>query len=938
MRNRFLMVGLLAIGVAACGDDVQVIESGPPPPPPLTAVMAPSSQTVPVGGAVAFVVSVSGGAAGEASWTCASSDPSKATVSNTPVGCAVTAVAAGGVTITATVTKGGETFNVGAGLTVLEDMADDAALSLSSITDGDMDDEYLSGRVSVTLNVERGDQVLMQLSLLVDGVVVDIERLGGASAVAAPEDGPAAQAVVAHILSFRSDAYNAVTGEPKYLNVEHTISGELMVAGRDEPIESFGRTVEFNNPANVHVALSGLGSGAMNASTGQLWYGGPGADLTITAVPVKYTPGAVESVTLLAGICGSAIMTDSDAPYEFKPGCKEEDTVMAANFRLSSGGQSIDVVVNEGSVFPVRLDYTGPDAPHFKVNPNKREDGWINAAVDFVGESGSGSKKDGWLVYNDEDASAGVGGYTPQLRFNFADSDKEVGVALAVPPSQNPVLPPDLIGSSSKKDALCVVVSAVDLLGNESKLPKADADCVKAADYSETDEDGATTYAAGLLAGVDTKVPTIRFTATSPKADATTVRNFQVHVADEDSGIRDLEPVSAEAEVRDAKGTDEIDPLGLDISLPLATTTGFQTGGMGYHTFAAKTVDKAGNSSEEIVRTALRDTEIPVTNTIVGDYNDKTATYSLIATVTDNLSIKEYWAEMRFTGLQIGDLTIPNNLFLPREGGVAVDAFNAPTLTQATLASSFTAQTYRAIQTSATNITNLSSIGVFARDNADGVSAGALLAGPGVTVAPGLEIAAGFDLTADAIDEGTEDDPGAASADDSKIFTSLTADSTSVAGGVVTLEAWATGPLGFLAPISPVADDPTTDADEAVVGVAGMQGLRDNPISRVDFYAAVATDGGNGREALKFIGSVSGASAGAIDYDGNRDGNAATTDNDSRSFIYSLEMSEAEFLAIVGGEDDYGTEEDEGAIVAFAVKDNKGVALASDAFGLIVEE
>ena len=45
-------------------------------------------------------------------------------------------------------------------------------------------------------------------------------------------------------------------------------------------------------------------------------------------------------------------------------------------------------------------------------------------------------------------------------------------------------------------------------------------------------------------------------------------------------------------------------------------------------------------------------------STIVGDYDDKAGTYPLIATVTDNLSIKEYWAEARFTGLQIEGLTL----------------------------------------------------------------------------------------------------------------------------------------------------------------------------------------------------------------------------------------------------------------------------------------
>ena len=154
------------------------------------------------------------------------------------------------------------------------------------------------------------------------------------------------------------------------------------------------------------------------------------------------------------------------------------------------------------------------------------------------------------------------------------------------------------------------MASAVDKLGNESGLPDADEAC-KSADEYETEEDGETIYAAGLLAGVDTQVPTIIFTATSPKADATTLREFQVHVADEGSGIRedeDNDPVSMTAEVRNEDGTEKVKDLELEISLPLATTRGISAAGVvGYYTFSAKTVDKAGNSSEEIVRTALHD-------------------------------------------------------------------------------------------------------------------------------------------------------------------------------------------------------------------------------------------------------------------------------------------------------------------------------------------
>ena len=91
----------------------------PPPPPPLTATMLPGSALVEVGNSVVFAVNASGGAAGAgASWTCASSNTGIATVSNAAAGCQATGVAAGGVTITAAVTKGGETVNVGAQLVV----------------------------------------------------------------------------------------------------------------------------------------------------------------------------------------------------------------------------------------------------------------------------------------------------------------------------------------------------------------------------------------------------------------------------------------------------------------------------------------------------------------------------------------------------------------------------------------------------------------------------------------------------------------------------------------------------------------------------------------------------------------------------------------------------------------------------------------------------
>ena len=302
---RFAGVALLAltIGVFGCDDDadpvaptVTVTVPTPPtpptpPPPPLAATMTPDAQTIGVGGIVVFAVSVSGGVAGEAaSWTCASSDPSKATVSVVPVGCQATAVAVGGTSITAVVTKGGATTNAGAGFTITEDTVERAFMALALIEDGDDDADVLSGKVSVTLNVERGDETLMQLSVLVDGVVAATLPFGDISAVAAPQDEPAQQqAVHAFVLSFNSAGYDAVTGEPTYMNGERTISAELMVAGKDEPYRSGAHAREFDND-DGYVVTADLGDNSAIGDDGRQWYGGPGnGTIDITALPVSYS-------------------------------------------------------------------------------------------------------------------------------------------------------------------------------------------------------------------------------------------------------------------------------------------------------------------------------------------------------------------------------------------------------------------------------------------------------------------------------------------------------------------------------------------------------------------------------------------------------------------------------------------------------------------------
>ena len=790
-------------------------------------------------------------------------------------------------------------------------------------------DDKIAGRLTATIDVERGEFEKIALYVAGNDMAVDSILFGLGRA---PAEGPelaTQQGGVEFKLSFDSDEYDDETGAVTYPNEAYELVAGVTLQGSTEVSYSNRMEVEFENSSFVLASVNGLGDGARNSSTGRVWYGGPDVSVEISALAVSYSSGAaVSSVTLLQ-FCEDDAATDSEAPFSFPVDCdgfQSGDEGTAPMFNV--GGA--DIGSRGGKVY---LDFKAPDAPHFRPNPNKREGGWVNADVGFTDEyKAESGKRDGWLIYHHDDnmdnlAADGVGEYTPRIRFAEAGDDDEVGGAVDATAWTQVVLPPALAGQSSKADEYCVVVSAVDMLGNESKLPDADDACVKASDYNATDADNS----AGLLVGVDLQDPTIDFSPASPKADAATMKDFQVQLADEGSGIRDNDPLDVVVNLRNAKDDEKIKDLEIDVSLPLATTDGLPSG-IGYYTFTATVSDKAGNSSDEATRTALHDDVAPMVSTIVGEYNGKTGEYSMVATVTDNLSIKEYWAEMRFGDgdLMLGTLEITENgRFLPREGGVGVDAYNARDLTQSTLAPSLMAHSFRALQ-SGTTFENLSSIQVFARDHAGVVSAGA--ASPVDPVAPDLGEADGFDLSAATIPADAD-----VEGSDRKVFQTfvVTAEED---GGTVEIEATASGTL-FEAPTPEVPEDPDTEATEFVAGEEGQQGLRDNPISRVDFYAAVnMEDGSNGRDALKFIGSVPGASAGAEDE--VVDGTAM------RNYIYSMEMSAADFLAIVGGKGDYGEADgtdgnigaDEGAIVAFAVSDNMGVALYAPPVALVVEK
>ena len=114
-----LAVSVLVVGCSG-SDSSSPTTPITPSPTPLVVSMSPTATEVEIGGTAVFTIDVSGGAAGStASWTCASSDTEAATTSVTSSGCSATGVAAGSVTITATIMKGGQTTTATASLVLL---------------------------------------------------------------------------------------------------------------------------------------------------------------------------------------------------------------------------------------------------------------------------------------------------------------------------------------------------------------------------------------------------------------------------------------------------------------------------------------------------------------------------------------------------------------------------------------------------------------------------------------------------------------------------------------------------------------------------------------------------------------------------------------------------------------------------------------------------
>ena len=245
-------------------------------------------------------------------------------------------------------------------------------LLITGLTDDDDDDSKTSGRLTATIDIERerGDPRPEKIALYVDRVEVASQSFGFGAAPAADAAELAAQQVE-FSLSFDSDEYDPETGAVTYSNGTRSIVAGVTVVGSEAESFSNRIEVEFDNDDGVYVAVNGLGAGATNSTTGQIWYGGPASVIEITAVPVLYSGGSAASLTL-TDFCDAAASTASAAPFTFSPKCKGtsetegDDPGETPVFNIAGTG----VGVLNDDTFPLYLDFDAPSAPTFYPNPN----------------------------------------------------------------------------------------------------------------------------------------------------------------------------------------------------------------------------------------------------------------------------------------------------------------------------------------------------------------------------------------------------------------------------------------------------------------------------------------------------------------------------------------------------------------------------------------
>lgn len=413
LYRNYLMAGVVALGLAACGDDLTITD--PPPPPPTQNItsftVSPTSATIAPGTFVqaSATLVTAEGVSGSVAWT--SSNPAVATVDASG---RIDALAEGTTVVTATATAGGQTATAAVGVTVRP--IQPAQISIQSVTTGATDIPVnisnVAGQIEINMNFNPGEE-------LVDSIAVFIgsKRAAKQVYVTSPSAGPVS-------LSVNTANYvkNVAAGTTTvdFQNGATTISAAVYPRGGAATATNTIQIV-LNN-ADAWAGDLTKPSRVANSSGGVSYWGGPGAEglAEATVYPVIYTPGrSVQSVTFRIGVlgfigCDNTTMTelpfratfgygadgadvdcsgDTGSAYEWNGGSfspRDNIVVVAALDNASTPFAAPEPLMSNSVVLgstpdSLRVDWQAPSVNTPSITQSSpKETGWVNASYNFV--------------------------------------------------------------------------------------------------------------------------------------------------------------------------------------------------------------------------------------------------------------------------------------------------------------------------------------------------------------------------------------------------------------------------------------------------------------------------------------------------------------------------------------------------------------------------
>lgn len=384
--------------------------------------ISPSEFTVSVGGTASLSATVDAqeGVSTDVDWS--SSDSDIATVDGEGT---VTGESEGNVTITATSVADPSKSASASGTVQQSGSADISIKGLEAANQNNISADNVNGRVFVNMNVESGDQTVTKVALMVDDTTVAEQTSSSSSDLAnlAISSGEIQ-------LSFNSAAFNDTTGAVAFKNGSHDLKAALYT---DE--DTTGTADEatlattFANNNNLDVTVTQDGETADDAQ-GFTWFKG---DVTVDVLPVIYdedysgTKRVRANMQDLVPASDTAITTtqsDSTASDGFTFAFMDADTTAdkeirgatsdSVRFRVtavvdSNGTEALENVTPGNFGDKIRLDTEAPSGTLALAAPSIN--GWVQPGYAFS-DSLTGGDNNGVGLESDPTFLAGTAGDT----------------------------------------------------------------------------------------------------------------------------------------------------------------------------------------------------------------------------------------------------------------------------------------------------------------------------------------------------------------------------------------------------------------------------------------------------------------------------------------------------------------------------------------------